>query len=250
MLRELHLALGDLHVVVSSHGLAVLAGVTAGARLALRRARDPDVVRLALVLAVPAALLGASALYRLVHGMGGGLSSTGGVVGVLVVAWIVARAARCPVATLLDALAPAALLALAVGRLGCFLAGCCYGRPTSLPWGVVFPELGPPARHPLQLYAALGDGALLLLLPRADAPCGTVARAAAIGYGVLRTGLETLRDPAAADVLPGGMLTLAQVGAMLLAGAAVAAGRSRLRLRSSSTMAPPRRSGPWPTRRR
>src|SRR5204862_111469 len=83
------------------------------------------------------------------HGGGaGGLASTGGIAAglgaVIVVAWVTDR----PAGELLDAIVPAGLLALAIGRVGCFLAGCCHGRPTTLPWGVVFPGLGPPARHP------------------------------------------------------------------------------------------------------
>ncbi|MGB0679882.1 MAG: prolipoprotein diacylglyceryl transferase [Polyangiales bacterium] len=52
------------------------------------------------------------------------------------------------------------LLAQAVGRFGCFLAGCCHGRPTAAPWAVVMPALDAAARHPVALYEATG---LLLL---------------------------------------------------------------------------------------
>lgn len=43
-------------------------------------------------------------------------------------------------------------LAVAIGRLACFVGGCCFGQPTNLPWGIVFPEQGPLPRHPTQLY--------------------------------------------------------------------------------------------------
>ena len=49
-------------------------------------------------------------------------------------------------------------VAVAVGRVGCFVGGCCFGQPTDLPWGVVFPGAGdvlPVARHPTQLYEAM-----------------------------------------------------------------------------------------------
>jgi phosphatidylglycerol:prolipoprotein diacylglycerol transferase len=139
---------------------------------------------------------------------------------------------------------PAGLLALAIGRLGCFLAGCCYGRPTALPWGVVFPEIGPPARHPLQLYSALGDALLLLVLPRRARVAGAVARRACIGFGCLRFLLETLRDPATTDMLPGCPLTLAQAAALLLVGAAA------LRPREPSIYASPEEPCAWPMRSR
>lgn len=46
-------------------------------------------------------------------------------------------------------------VAIAIGRLGCFFGGCCYGTPTELPWGVVFPSVDSLARHPTQLYELL-----------------------------------------------------------------------------------------------
>ncbi|MEM6328761.1 MAG: prolipoprotein diacylglyceryl transferase family protein [Planctomycetota bacterium] len=51
-----------------------------------------------------------------------------------------------------DTFAVPVAVSVAIGRLGCFYAGCCYGTPTSLPWGVVFPSAGPTPRHPTQLY--------------------------------------------------------------------------------------------------
>lgn len=63
-----------------------------------------------------------------------------------------------------DAFAPAIMLGASVGRLGCFMAGCCHGVPTEQPWGVWFPQLDGPV-HPTQLYDALSAatiGAFLL----------------------------------------------------------------------------------------
>ena len=236
MLPALRVVVGGTQVVVSLHGLAIVLGVGAGALLAVRRAREPAVVAVAAVAA--ASLAGGHALFALVHGGGaGGLASTGGIAAGLGVAVIVARLARRPAGELLDTLVPAGLLALAIGRVGCFLAGCCYGRPTALPWGVVFPALGPPARHPLQLYSAAGDLLLLLLLPRRARVPGAVARRGCLGFGCLRAALETLRDPATTDAIPGGWLTLPQAAALLLALAAAC-----LRPREPSIYASPRRS--------
>jgi phosphatidylglycerol---prolipoprotein diacylglyceryl transferase len=53
-----------------------------------------------------------------------------------------------------DAFAVPVAAAVGIGRLGCFHAGCCYGTPTSLPWGVVFPNIDSLPRHPTQLYEA------------------------------------------------------------------------------------------------
>jgi len=222
---EVAFTLGQLHVAVSSHALAVAAGVAAGFVLALRRARDPDVVLVAAAAMTVAALAGAHGLFRAMHGgdgrfWNGGLASTGGVAAGVIAAWVTAWVARRPLAELLDALAPAGVLALAIGRLGCFLAGCCYGRPSELPWAVVFPELGPPARHPLQLYSAACDLGLVLVLSR-RAAAGAVARRSSVGLGAVRFALEFLRDPTATDMLVDGWLTLPQAAALLLVVAAL-----------------------------
>jgi phosphatidylglycerol:prolipoprotein diacylglycerol transferase len=199
----------------------------------VRRARHAGAVLAVVAAAAVAALTGAHALFRALHGGSGvwtgGLASTGGIAAGLLAAAAVARLAGRPVIEVLDALAPAGLLALGIGRLGCFLGGCCYGAPTVLPWGVVFPDLGPPARHPLQLYSAAGDLALVPLVA-AGAARGAATRRACLGFGLLRAALELLRDPGTTDMLPGGLVTLPQAAALLLAaGAAIAAARLRLR---------------------
>lgn len=107
-----------------------------------------------------------------------------------------------------DLAAPGALLGLALGRLGCFAAGCCYGRPidwgtgVEWPWGVVF--LGgqvPPALrgfplHPTQLMESVGAALLCVAawrtLRRPHFP-GQVLWTAALGYAVLRALVELLR---------------------------------------------------------
>lgn len=78
-----------------------------------------------------------------------------------------------PLEPWLDAIAPVAAFGYGFGRIGCFLAGCCYGRACDLPWAVTFPEGvdAPPGVpiHPTQLYAVfweIGVGGLLLLLER------------------------------------------------------------------------------------
>lgn len=63
-----------------------------------------------------------------------------------------------------DSFAAPVALAVAIGRLACFRAGCCFGVPTDLPWGVVFPAQGPESRHPTQLYEAAFHFACFLAL--------------------------------------------------------------------------------------
>jgi phosphatidylglycerol:prolipoprotein diacylglycerol transferase len=102
----------------------------------------------------------------------GGLSWFGGFAGGLAAGLVAARRARLPWLPLLAAAAPALSVGQAVGRIGCFLVGDDYGRPTSLPWGVAFPRGIPPTTvrvHPTQLYEALllaGLAALLVLWRR------------------------------------------------------------------------------------
>jgi phosphatidylglycerol:prolipoprotein diacylglycerol transferase len=107
-------------------------------------------------------------------------------------AWRFARRRGLPILALADCIAPGLLLGLAIGRVGCFLNGCCYGGPCDLPWAVRFPPDSPPwidqaARgllpppdaaggrpwslpvHPAQLYAAI-DAALLAALAVAFTP--------------------------------------------------------------------------------
>jgi phosphatidylglycerol:prolipoprotein diacylglycerol transferase len=66
-----------------------------------------------------------------------GLSFHGVMFGSVAGAWCVARRAKTPLSDLLDVLAPAAALGHAVGRIGCFFNGCCYGKRTTLPWCIL-----------------------------------------------------------------------------------------------------------------
>lgn len=63
-----------------------------------------------------------------------------------------------------DSFAAPVALAIGIGRLACFRAGCCYGTPTTLPWGVVFPRVDDVPRHPTQLYEAAFHLTMALLL--------------------------------------------------------------------------------------
>jgi len=88
----------------------------------------------------------------------------GGFLGALPVAWWYARRYALPVWRTLDVLAPGLVMGQAIGRLGCFAAGCCYGMPASVPWAVTFKSIdaqrtvGTPLDvplHPVQIYETL-----------------------------------------------------------------------------------------------
>lgn len=92
----------------------------------------------------------------------GGLVFLGGLLLALATVYFYARAKKVPLLNLLDAITPGTTLGYAIGRIGCFLNGCCFGLPTKLPWGVIFPK-GSLAEaycpdlplHPTQLYSSL-----------------------------------------------------------------------------------------------
>lgn len=88
----------------------------------------------------------------------GGMSWFGGFAGGLLAGIIVMRHRRLPLTAVLAAAVPALVVGHAIGRVGCFLVGDDYGRPSELPWAVAFPEGLPPTAvrvHPTQLYEAL-----------------------------------------------------------------------------------------------
>ena len=220
MMPEVHVALpAGLHVTIAMHPLGTLLAVLAATWFVAQRTGD---ARLAWVapLAGVVVLGGARTFYWLSDGGGwlgvGGLASMGGVLAGLAAARPLAWLAGIPTAALLDALVPAALLALGAGRIGCFLGGCCYGAPTTLPWGVVFPGLGGPPRHPLQLYSAAIDLAIVGAVCRRPAMPGVTAARALAAFAAARVALETLRDVATTDVVPHLGLTVPQVLCVVL----------------------------------
>lgn len=116
----------------------------------------------------------------------------GGYVGVVVAKWSLDIHARTG-----DSFAMPVAASVAVGRLGCFVAGCCYGRVTTLPWGVVFPEHGSLPRHPTQLYeAAFHALAAVVLgwLQRAGLFRGDLMKLYIIAYAGYRFLTEFLRE--------------------------------------------------------
>ncbi len=89
----------------------------------------------------------------------GGLSFHGGFFGGLICVAIFCVRNKIPVLSMADLYAPGCMLGYAIGRVGCFLNGCCYGAPTHMPWGIRFHDDGvlTPPSHPTQLYSvALG----------------------------------------------------------------------------------------------
>ena len=129
----------------------------------------------------------------------GGMSFHGGFLGVLVaMAWL-ARKQQLRWLQLTDFIAPLVPPGLAFGRLGNFINGELWGRPTDLPWAMVFPKVDNLPRHPSELYEFTLEGVVLFLLlwlyARKPRPVGAVSGLFLIGYGSFRFIGEFARTP-------------------------------------------------------
>jgi phosphatidylglycerol:prolipoprotein diacylglycerol transferase len=132
----------------------------------------------------------------------------GGFIAALVFAYFYMRSQKLPVLSTADIFAPGVALGHGIGRLGCFAAGCCWGKPTSLPWAVTFTNpntttgvpLGVPL-HPTQIYEALAEAVICLVLVRklkSEDRSGHGVPGRVIGlyfllYGLVRFAVEFLR---------------------------------------------------------
>lgn len=147
----------------------------------------------------------------------GGMSFHGGFLGVVLAAWVFARRNAIPPLRLADALAVATPVGLGLGRVANFINAELWGRPTDLPWGVVFPGEAAQAcatatmacaRHPSQLYEAALEGVLLLIalvwlvrrggLGRPGLALGVFLA----GYGLARFVVEFFRQADARFITP------------------------------------------------
>jgi len=202
-------------LTLPAYGVMLLAAVLTGYAAALTFA-DEERLELKkvenLFFAVfAAALFGARAFYLIEHGeplfpelflfWKGGLDFFGGFLTASALLAVGIKLSKLPFWKTLDVAALSLILAHSVGRLSCWLAGCCYGKPTDLPVGVRFPpEAVAPSGislYPTQLMEASGNflGFLILygIKRRLSPPAGTVAAGYLIYYGTERFFLEFLR---------------------------------------------------------
>jgi len=169
----------------------------------------------------------------------GGMSFHGGLIGVLVVLLVFSRRRKLPLLEVGDFVAPLIPLALAAGRLGNFINGELWGRPSALPWAMVFPQSGDGLpRHPSQLYEMALEGlalfALLWWFVRKPRPVGQASALFLMGYGVFRFLVEYTREPddflglLAAGLSMGQWLSLPMIaaGAVIFAYSRATAGKS------------------------
>ncbi len=131
----------------------------------------------------------------------GGMSFHGGVTGCVVAIVLFALYRRIPMLSLGDVTAAVAPIGLFLGRIANFINGELWGRPSNVPWAMIFPNGGPIPRHPSQLYEASLEGVVLFIalgiLVRSGAlkRPGIVTGAFAVGYGVARITGELFREP-------------------------------------------------------
>lgn len=132
----------------------------------------------------------------------GGMSFHGGALGVAIAIIVYARRHRVDWLRIIDYVAMCAPIGLFLGRLANFVNGELWGRPTGLPWGMVFPGAGPLPRHPSQLYEAVLEGPVLFVLlwclfrfTSARHRPGLLCGAFVLGYGLFRFLVEFVREP-------------------------------------------------------
>ncbi len=158
----------------------VAAGIVAWWRLR-RLGENPELVYNLLIGAIVGGVVGAKLHYLILHPdqfrvaafNGSGLVWYGGLFGGTLGVIIAARLSRLRIATTADVVAPALAMGYAVGRIGCFLNGDDYGKPTNLPWGMSFPQGEPPTTvvvHPTQLYEVILSLGIFFLLIYVFAP--------------------------------------------------------------------------------
>ncbi|MDD7365421.1 MAG: prolipoprotein diacylglyceryl transferase [Olsenella sp.] len=225
-------------VVVRWYGIAYLAGFVLGGLMAWRIIRrwrldiSADALMNVVVGIALGIIVGGRLGYVVFYGAGyylehplevlainqGGMSFHGGLVGALVGGSIVCRTSRISIPTMIDVGVCVAPIGLFFGRCANFVNGELWGKPTDLPWGVMFETGGAVYRHPSQLYEALLEGVVLFLILYAlsrrvpPRPQGTFLGTFLACYGVFRFLVEFVRVPdKQLGYLLGGVITMGQI---------------------------------------
>lgn len=235
-LNPIALQIGPL--VIRWYGLAYLAGFVLGGLMAWRIIRrwkldftSDELFNIVVGIAL-GIIVGARLGYVIFYGAGyylehpleilavnqGGMSFHGGLVGAIVGGSIVCHGQRISIPTMCDIGMIVAPIGLFFGRCANFVNGELWGKPTDLPWGVMFETGGNVYRHPSQLYEALLEGVVLFVVlfalsrklpPR---PQGTFIGTFLVGYGCFRFLIEFVRVPdAQLGYLIDGVITMGQI---------------------------------------
>jgi phosphatidylglycerol:prolipoprotein diacylglycerol transferase len=202
----------ELFGLIKSYGLLLALSFVLGMLLSVRRGRSlglaPETI-LDLVFGVlVSSLIGVRLFFVLTHWgsfdpwyrafflWDGGLTLYGGIIAAMLTVWYMTRRRGIPFLVMADIFSPGVALGIGITRVGCFLAGCCFGMPTDHFCAVNFPHGSPPwkqfgdvALHPSQLYASAGGFlvfGLLLLLERFHNFRGATFGRFLLFYGVSR----------------------------------------------------------------
>lgn len=145
----------------------------------------------------------------------GGMSFHGGLLGSFILGTLFCKKRGLPFFLIADLVTPTCPIGLGLGRIGNFINGELYGRPSNLPWAMVFPGAGPFPRHPSQLYEALLEGLVLFFLlwmvrdkKRYE---GDLFCLFLILYGIFRIFAEFFREPDPQLGLFFGAITMGQI---------------------------------------
>jgi phosphatidylglycerol:prolipoprotein diacylglycerol transferase len=132
----------------------------------------------------------------------GGMSFHGGLLGVIGATILFCHKRNIDLWPFADRIACVAPIGIFFGRLANFINGELFGRISDVSWAVVFPQGGPEARHPSQIYEAMGEGFLLFLImmflvrnEMLRRRPGFLTGVFFLGYGIVRTGAEYFRQP-------------------------------------------------------
>lgn len=159
----------------------------------------------------------------------GGMAFHGGLIGVVLAIWYFARETEIPFLTIADICAAVAPIGIFLARIANFIKPELWGRPTDVPWAMIFPGVDDQPRHPSQLYEGFSEGLLLFLILALCIRSGAFKRPGLVtglfclGYGAARIVCEFFREPdPQTEQLPYG-LTMGMVLSvpLLLAGAAL-----------------------------
>jgi phosphatidylglycerol:prolipoprotein diacylglycerol transferase len=232
--------LGGLEIY--AYGFFILLGFATGVFLAVHRARKTNVsisferVADLFFYSVLSAILGSRILFVLINFnvyrkdplqtfkiWEGGLVFYGGFILAVGVSIVYMKWHKLPIWKLADLSSPSIALGLFFGRIGCFLAGCCYGKESSLPWSVVFKDPNSLARlnvplHPTQLYEAAGGLVIFSLLiwrEKRKAFDGQIFWLFSLLYSVARFLIEMVRGDPRGFIFQGLLSTSQGVGILL-----------------------------------
>ena len=203
---------------------AFLVGIYLSMRVAEREGVNPDIVADAGILIILSSIVGARLFYivfydlrytlqhprELLRLQQTGLVFYGGLIFATLAGIAFFRWKKISIPLMLDIIAPSVALGQAIGRIGCFMSGCCYGKKTLVAWAVKFPNIDN-LRHPVQLYESLAAFAIFLVLiwfQKRKTGVGQVAWLYVLMYATARFIIELWRGDNP-DVLLG--LTISQI---------------------------------------